>query len=153
MVWCKTALESLRASVVCWRKKLAASCLFIMCRSGCVLLLFAFVIIWQYMPVAEDLVVGTVVDKHTENYRVDIGTAQPARLPALAFEGATKRNKPNLQVGALVYARVVSANKHMEAELACTSVHFKKEWVTGQSLFGELVGGYAFNCSLSLAKR
>ena len=47
----------------------------------------------QYTPVVDDLVVGVVVDKHTENYRVDIGATHPAQLPALAFEGATKRNK------------------------------------------------------------
>lgn len=70
----------------------------------------------------------------------------------MAFEGATKRNKPNIAVGALVYARVVVANKHMEPELSCTSPHFKKEWVTGQSLFGELVNGYSFRVSLRLAR-
>lgn len=35
-------------------------------------------------------------------YRVDIGSAHPATLDALAFEGATKRNKPNLKVGGVV---------------------------------------------------
>jgi hypothetical protein len=30
---------------------------------------------------------------------VDIGTSQMASLDALAFEGATKRSKPNLKVG------------------------------------------------------
>jgi exosome complex component RRP40 len=70
----------------------------------------------------------------------------------MAFEGATKRNKPNIAIGALVYARVVVANKHMEAELSCTSPHFKKEWVTRQSLFGELEQGYAFRVSLRLAR-
>ncbi len=48
----------------------------------------------------EDMVVGVVVEKHAENYRVDINSTQPARLPALAFEGASKRNKPNIQVPA-----------------------------------------------------
>lgn len=31
-------------------------------------------------------------------YRVDIGASQSASLPELAFEGATKRNKPIVQV-------------------------------------------------------
>ena len=38
--------------------------------------------------------------------RVDIGTAEPASLSYLAFEGATKRNRPNVTVGDLVYAKV-----------------------------------------------
>jgi len=105
----------------------------------------------RYIPAMEDLVIGTVIEKHPENYRIDIGTTHPARLNALAFEGATKRNRPNIQVGSLVYARVALCNKHMETELVCTSPHFKKDWVAGQSLFGELSGGYAFKCSLRLA--
>ena len=31
-------------------------------------------------------------------HRIDIGSAVPAILPELSFEGATKRNKPSLQV-------------------------------------------------------
>ena len=37
---------------------------------------------------------------------MDIGTAEPASLSYLAFEGATKRNRPNVSVGDLVYAKV-----------------------------------------------
>ena len=40
----------------------------------------------------------------------------------------------------------------VEVELSCTSPHFKKDWVTGQSLYGELVGGYAISCSSRLAR-
>jgi len=107
----------------------------------------------RYVPAAEDFVIGTVLEKHADVYRLDIGASQLARLPSLAFEGATKKNRPNIAVGALVYARVESANKDMEPDLTCTSPHFKKEWVTGQSVFGELVGGYAFECTLSLARQ
>lgn len=39
-----------------------------------------------------------VVKATGRSYRVDIGSALVASLPELAFEGATKRNKPNLQV-------------------------------------------------------
>jgi len=106
----------------------------------------------RYIPLVEDLVVGVVIEKHVENYRIDIGGTQYARLPSLSFEGASKRNRPNIPVGGLVYARVVVSNKDMDTELSCTSVHFKKDWVTGESLFGELIGGYCFKCSLSLAR-
>jgi exosome complex component RRP40 len=44
------------------------------------------------------MVLGTVVARHADGYRVDIGTAQMASLDGLAFEGATKRSKPNLKV-------------------------------------------------------
>jgi len=52
----------------------------------------------QYVANADDMVVGTVIDKSGEHYRLDIGASHYARLGALAFEGATKRNKPNIPV-------------------------------------------------------
>ena len=45
-----------------------------------------------------DRVLGVVTKTTGRSYRVDIGSAVSAVLPELAFEGATKRNKPNLQV-------------------------------------------------------
>ena len=50
------------------------------------------------MPATGELVVGVIIARHAEGYRVDIGAAQMATLDALAFEGATKRSKPNLKV-------------------------------------------------------
>jgi hypothetical protein len=79
---------------------------------------------------------------------VDIGAAQSAILPILAFEGATKKNKPNLTPGTLVYARVTLANKDMEAELQCFNPS------TGKSDgYGELKGGFVIKCSLGLCRR
>lgn len=52
----------------------------------------------QYIPAAQESVVGTIVARHGEGYRVDIGGAHMASLDALAFENATKRNRPNLKV-------------------------------------------------------
>ena len=40
--------------------------------------------------------------------------AAVGRLPVLAFEGATKRNRPNVQIGDVIYARVKFANKFVE---------------------------------------
>ena len=42
--------------------------------------------------------VGVVEEKHIETFKVEIGSSLPASLSALAFEGATKKNKPNLKV-------------------------------------------------------
>ncbi len=46
--------------------------------------------------------VGIVHQRLGEGYRVDIGTAHSASLDGLAFEGATKRNKPNLKAFLLI---------------------------------------------------
>lgn len=60
----------------------------------------------QYVPHPPEPVLGIIIARHAEGYRVDIGSSQAAALDALAFEGATKRNKPNLKVSAGDYVRV-----------------------------------------------
>lgn len=52
----------------------------------------------RYIPAAGDCVIGVVQSRAGEAYRVDIGSAQQALLPWLSFEGATKRNRPNIKV-------------------------------------------------------
>jgi exosome complex component RRP40 len=72
-------------------------------------------------PTPGDPVVGVVLDKHGEGCSLDVGSPHPAHLPALAFEGATRRNRPDLKPGDLVYARVVSPGRPgEEGEVACT---------------------------------
>jgi len=65
----------------------------------------------------------------------------------LAFEGATKRNKPALKVGSLVYARVSLAHKDMDPELECFDAQTHKS-----EGFGELKGGFVFQCSLQMSR-
>ena len=67
-----------------------------------------------------DAVVGAVVERHSDAYNVDLGGPFTAVLPALAFEGATRRNRPNLAQGDLVYARVTAASRDADPEIACT---------------------------------
>ncbi|CDH50149.1 exosome complex exonuclease rrp40 [Lichtheimia corymbifera JMRC:FSU:9682] len=102
----------------------------------------------RYIAATGESVLGVVTAKLAEYYRVDIGTAHTAVLPALAFEGATKRNKPNLAPRTLVYCRIAMANRDMEAELDCINP------TTGKADgFGELKGGYMIKCSLGLCRR
>nr|ODN99933.1 exosome complex component RRP40 [Cryptococcus depauperatus CBS 7855] len=102
----------------------------------------------RYIPAQKDMVLGTVIARHAEGYRVDLGSSQMAQLDALAFEGATKRSKPNLKVGTLVFARVLSAMRDMEPEIECFDPN------TGKSDgFGELKGGVMVKCSLQLCRQ
>lgn len=49
----------------------------------------------RYLPQENDMVVGTVLQRNFEFYLVDINSALgQASLPTLAFQGATKTNKP-----------------------------------------------------------
>lgn len=79
----------------------------------------------RYYPKKGDLVVGVVTKKSGDVFKVDIGSSELASLPLLAFEGATKKQKPDLQVGDAVYARLLSAHREMEPELVCVDSYFK----------------------------
>ncbi|OAE25649.1 hypothetical protein AXG93_4368s1080 [Marchantia polymorpha subsp. ruderalis] len=77
----------------------------------------------RYVPNLEDGVIGIVTDRRFEAFSLDIGAPTFATLPILAFEGATRRNAPNLQA---------VSNK--------------------SSGFGPLKNGYIFDCSTGLAR-
>jgi len=76
-----------------------------------------------YIPKIGDQVIGIIEDKGTDYYRVNIfnGVNNSALLGRLAFEGATKRNKPELKKGDIIYARVQMAHKDLDTELTCLS--------------------------------
>ncbi|TQN68648.1 Exosome complex component rrp40 [Colletotrichum shisoi] len=103
----------------------------------------------RYIPVAGDLVIGTIQRTAAELYYVLLADySTPATLPQLAFEMATKKSRPQLASGALVYARVTLANKHMDPELEC--VYQSTGKADG---LGPLVGGMLFDISLGMARR
>lgn len=52
----------------------------------------------QYVPTKGDAVIGIVTSKSGDIFKVDVGGSEQASLSYLAFEGATKRNRPNVQV-------------------------------------------------------
>lgn len=102
----------------------------------------------RYVPAPRDIVLGSIVARHAEGYRVDLGAGHMAGLDGQAFEGATKRSKPNLKVGTLVYARVSLASRDMEPEIECVDPS------TGKADgFGELKGGLMVECSLELCRK
>lgn len=77
--------------------------------------------------------IGQITNRGSESYTLALFSSHSATLPALSFEGATKRHKPNLRIGSLVYARIVSADRFTEPELTCVNP------ITGKGDgFGEL---------------
>lgn len=79
----------------------------------------------RYIPAVGDAVIGLIIDRYGESWKVDITGPFPASLGALAFEGVTRRNRPNLQPGDLVYARIISAPRDAEPAIACTDADGK----------------------------
>lgn len=92
-----------------------------------------------YAPAVGDAVLGVVSACRAEAFSVDIGAAWPATLPAAAFPLASRRNRPPLFPGSLVYARVASAPRDGEAGLACCD-----ESGAAAAGLGPLAGGWAF---------
>ncbi|TPX37716.1 hypothetical protein SmJEL517_g00511 [Synchytrium microbalum] len=101
----------------------------------------------RYVPGVRDAVIGIVKGRGNEMYRVDIGSAHQAQLSYFAFEGATKRNRPILDTGTLVYAIVTQADRDIEPELECISATTQKA-----DGFGELKEGYMVKASLALCR-
>ncbi|KAL9648819.1 hypothetical protein ABK040_003751 [Willaertia magna] len=111
----------------------------------------------RYIPMVGDMVIGVIKDKVPgEQYSVDILAHQGnALLSFVGFDGASRRNRPDLGSGSLVYARVILANKDLDIEITCESFASmkKKDWSTGESTFGELKGGYVIECSIGLCRK
>lgn len=78
---------------------------------------------------------------------MDVGSSQTASLSIYSFEGGTKKNRPNLSHGSLVYARMNVANKDVEPELSCIAASGRAEG------FGPLNDGYMFKCSTGLSRQ
>lgn len=101
----------------------------------------------RYIPVVGDLVIGIVTAKLGELFKVDIGCHMNAALPLTGFEGATRKNRPNLEVGSVIFARVLVANKDMEPELVCFDVN------NNGAGFGEVKpAGLLTRCSCTLSQ-
>ncbi|ODQ81338.1 hypothetical protein BABINDRAFT_160697 [Babjeviella inositovora NRRL Y-12698] len=95
----------------------------------------------RYIPQVNDFVIGVVTGVYGEFYRVALSNfSQTVQLHSLAFENATKKNKPVLKIGNIVYARVKSAHLDIEPEIECVDSS------TGKAAgFGLLEGGYLLN--------
>jgi len=101
----------------------------------------------RYVPVRMDYVIGIVVMKSAETLKLDIGSSEYASLSFLAFENATKRNKPNVEINDVLYCRVLTGHKDMETELVCIDNVGKANGM------GVLKDGYMFKVSLEFARR
>lgn len=101
----------------------------------------------RYIPARGENVIGVVMQKAGDIFRVDVGSSCPASLSYLSFEGATKKNRPEIQVCDVVYAKMLVASKDMEPELVCVDSHGKK------GRLGVLSDGFVFKCSLNLIRK
>ncbi|XP_019411820.1 PREDICTED: exosome complex component RRP40 [Crocodylus porosus] len=102
----------------------------------------------RYVPVKGDPIIGIVTAKAGDIFKVDVGGSEQASLSFLAFEGATKRNRPNVQVGDLIYGQFTVANKDMEPEMVCIDSSGR---ANGMGIIGH--EGLLFKVSLGLIRK
>ena len=103
----------------------------------------------QYIPSVGDQVIVTV-QRSTQDFHNCYITPHSSLvlLPSLAFEAATKKTRPVLNQGALVYARVALTSKHTDTELECVNP------ATGKADgLGPLKRGMLWDISLGFARR
>ena len=62
-------------------------------------------------------------------------------LGNLEFDGATKRNRPNLNTGDLVFARVAEYSKFLGVKLSCLNPGYSSKNVLGDLKGGMVVYG------------
>lgn len=102
----------------------------------------------RYIPTKGDNVIGVVTAKAGDVFRVDVGGSEQASLSYLAFDGASKKNRPDVKVGDILFARFLVANKDMEPELVCIDS-------TGRSSGMGVIrdGGFLLRCTTNLVKK
>lgn len=102
----------------------------------------------RYIPAVGDFVIGMIVGQFSDSYKVSLSSfSSSVTLSYMAFPNASKKNKPTLKIGDLVYARVCAAEKELEAEIECL------DSTTGKDAgFGLLEGGMVAEVSLGFAR-
>ena len=107
----------------------------------------------RYIPTINDLVIAQVHHSSQDYFYCIVTPHTPhALLGQLAFEGATKKTRPMLKTGDLVYARILSVGvgAGSEVELVCVNPATGKAEPGG---LGQLAGGMVFDVSIGFAAR
>eukprot|EP00127_Corallochytrium_limacisporum_P002547 Clim_evm104s128 gene=Clim_evmTU104s128 len=101
----------------------------------------------RYMPAEGEAVIGIVTGRRGEDWVLDINSSQSALLDQLAFQGATKRNKPQLKNGDLIFCRLVNCPKDIPPEVSCLGPKGKSQG------YGVLNGGTLARLSIGHCRR
>ena len=95
--------------------------------------------------VTDDLVLGIVVRRQLESLLVDIGYNELASLSLYDFEGSTKRTKPNVDRGDVIYGRL-KIDGECQPQILCVNEDGKAD---GMGVLHE--NGYIFDIPIDIA--
>lgn len=102
----------------------------------------------RYVPHANDFVVGVITGTFGENYRVSLSNfSAGVQLSIYGFPNASRKNRPNLKIGDLVYARISNCQRDIDIEIECIDPTTGKE-----GGFGQLTEGLTFDVKLGFAR-
>ncbi|OAF68674.1 Ribosomal RNA-processing protein 40, partial [Intoshia linei] len=107
----------------------------------------------KYTPTVGEFVIGIIVSVKSESYIVDINANKIALLSKLDFEGATKKTRPMLKRGDLVYAVIILAADHVDPEISCIHESGRHYGLDQLSNTGYLMRTSLFFCREILHKR
>lgn len=102
----------------------------------------------RYIPKTNDYVIGIITGTIGESYKVSLQDfSNSVLLSMMAFPNASRKNRPNLKTGQVVYARVSQDIPEIDVELECIDPTTGKEG--GFGLLDE--SGYVFDVNLNFA--
>lgn len=103
----------------------------------------------RYVAKTGDNIICQVRGTSFETFHLYINAYSPqAILSQYSFEGSSKKQRPQLKTGDVVYAKIVSAQKNMDIELTCVNPSTAKA-----DGLGPLNEGMVFDVSLEFADR
>ncbi|QPG75893.1 hypothetical protein FOA43_003279 [Brettanomyces nanus] len=102
----------------------------------------------RYVPQINDFVIGVLFGAFGEYFRISLNSfSPPVLLNQYSFPNASKKNRPRLSNGDLVYARVSAVERNVDVELSCIDATTGKE-----GGFGVLSDGLVFDVKLAFAR-
>ncbi|XP_071532191.1 exosome complex component RRP40-like isoform X1 [Panulirus ornatus] len=76
----------------------------------------------RYIPQKREFVIGIILKKNSDNYIIDIGGSEKAKISLMVFENSSKKTRKEMKPGDIIFGQVLVANKDIEPELVCIDV-------------------------------
>ncbi|UKK01701.2 hypothetical protein MACK_001054 [Theileria orientalis] len=117
------------------------------------LLALALGAFYVYVPKVGDHVIGVITNKNNDYYTVNINDLYEGFLLSIdGFRGATKKIKPQLTQGDVVFCQILCIYNYNLIELTCKNVDEIKSFSTNETYFGHLTNGMTIRIPLLYSK-
>lgn len=100
----------------------------------------------RYIAAKNDSIIATITHRFADSYRLNTNSAHSATLDALAFLNVTRKSRPQLNVGDVLYTRITGIIGG-DLECACFDAHGKNGG------YGALSGGRTLTINPAYARK